>query len=199
MKQTAGPQRRRGATLEREILDAAWEELSVHGWAGLRMGRVATRAGIGKASLYSRWPTKGALVRAALARASEATHHGSEFADTAADLRAALAQLVSALEGPIGEALRGVVAEARTDVAISPSNMTDEVPVQLLADIAAHGQRVGVLPAGDISVRVLNLGYTLVTHYFLMNGRTPTVEALDDIHSLWLVALGYTNPMDTTL
>jgi AcrR family transcriptional regulator len=40
------------------ITAAFFAELGAHGYAGLTMDRVAERAGVGKAALYRRWPSK---------------------------------------------------------------------------------------------------------------------------------------------
>src|SRR6202034_2971411 len=61
----AGATRRRGATLERALLDAAWEELQSSGYARLTMERVAERASTSRAVIYRRWPNRAALVIAA--------------------------------------------------------------------------------------------------------------------------------------
>ena len=58
--------RRRGAVLERAILDAALEQLSTVGWSGLTMEGVAAGAQTGKAAVYRRWPSKEDLVADAL-------------------------------------------------------------------------------------------------------------------------------------
>lgn len=63
--QAASP-RRRGAALERAILDAALEQLSTVGWNGLTMEGVAAGAQTGKAAVYRRWPSKEDLVADAL-------------------------------------------------------------------------------------------------------------------------------------
>ncbi|MBQ0824966.1 TetR/AcrR family transcriptional regulator [Streptomyces tagetis] len=60
------PARRRGAVLERAILDAALEQLGTVGWNGLTMEGVAAGAQTGKAAVYRRWPTKEDLVADAL-------------------------------------------------------------------------------------------------------------------------------------
>lgn len=44
------------------IRDAALEELAAQGYARLSMEAVARRAGVGKAAIYRRWPSKVALV-----------------------------------------------------------------------------------------------------------------------------------------
>ncbi|WP_431035789.1 TetR/AcrR family transcriptional regulator [Streptomyces sp. P6-2-1] len=66
--------RRRGAALERALLDAAWEELSAHGYAGFTMDAVVRRAGTSPPVLYRRWPDRDTLVRAALTHALEGAH-----------------------------------------------------------------------------------------------------------------------------
>jgi AcrR family transcriptional regulator len=58
--------RRRGAVLERAILEAALEQLSTVGWNGLTMEGIAACAQTGKAAVYRRWPSKGDLVADAL-------------------------------------------------------------------------------------------------------------------------------------
>lgn len=62
MDNEPGRRRRRGTNLERAILEAAWAELGDRGWAKFSIQRVADRAGTGKTSIYSRWPTKATLV-----------------------------------------------------------------------------------------------------------------------------------------
>src|ERR1035438_636760 len=60
--------RRRGATLEHAILDAAWEEIAAVGYDQATMGSVAARAGTNKATLYRRWPNRTELLTAAIDR-----------------------------------------------------------------------------------------------------------------------------------
>ncbi len=59
-------QRRRGHVLEEALLDAAWEELTEHGYDEFTIDAVAARAGTSRAVLYRRWPGKPQLVHAAL-------------------------------------------------------------------------------------------------------------------------------------
>ncbi|CAM5724390.1 hypothetical protein SVIOM342S_03175 [Streptomyces violaceorubidus] len=60
------PSRRRGAVLERAILEAALDQLGTVGWNGLTMEGVAAGAQTGKAAVYRRWPSKEDLVADAL-------------------------------------------------------------------------------------------------------------------------------------
>jgi len=65
---SGGKTRRRGAALETALLDAAWDELQVTGYAGLTMEAVADRAGTSRAVLYRRWRNRPELVIAAMRR-----------------------------------------------------------------------------------------------------------------------------------
>ncbi|MGA4837862.1 TetR/AcrR family transcriptional regulator [Streptomyces sp. G45] len=56
------PGRPRSAGVDRAVGRATLELLAETGYAGLRMDAVAARAGVGKAALYRRWPSKAALV-----------------------------------------------------------------------------------------------------------------------------------------
>jgi AcrR family transcriptional regulator len=56
--------RRRGAELERAILDAAWEQLTAEGYEHFTIDTVAARAQTSKPVLYRRWKTREDLLRA---------------------------------------------------------------------------------------------------------------------------------------
>lgn len=61
------PGRPRSERAERAILDAAVDAMGDYGVDGVRCEDVAARAGVGKATLYRRWPGKEDLLIAALA------------------------------------------------------------------------------------------------------------------------------------
>lgn len=73
----AGRPRRPDAT--DAILDAAGHLLLESGYAGLSVDAVAARAGVAKTTIYRRWPSKPALVGAAVERL---TLHAVEAPDT---------------------------------------------------------------------------------------------------------------------
>ncbi|MER6630460.1 TetR/AcrR family transcriptional regulator [Streptomyces sp. NPDC000987] len=103
--------RRRGAVLERAILDAALEQLGTVGWKGLTMEGVAAGAQTGKAAVYRRWPSKEDLV-------ADALKAGLPSVETAPDLgsvRADLLELCRLARGAMfslpGSAVRAVIHE----------------------------------------------------------------------------------------
>lgn len=61
------PGRPRSDRARRVILNATLELLVEHGFDGMSVEAVATRAGVGKATIYRRWSSKQELVAAALA------------------------------------------------------------------------------------------------------------------------------------
>ena len=65
------PGRPRSERAERAIVEATLALLAEHGVEGLSIEAVAARAGVGKATIYRRWPRKEALVVDALARLTE--------------------------------------------------------------------------------------------------------------------------------
>jgi AcrR family transcriptional regulator len=61
-----GRGRPRSAEAEQAILDATLRMLGTHGVAGTTIEGVAADAGVGKTTIYRRWPTKTALILAAI-------------------------------------------------------------------------------------------------------------------------------------
>lgn len=61
-----GRGRPRSAEAEQAILDATLRMLGTHGVAGMTIEGVAADAGVGKTTIYRRWPTKTALILAAI-------------------------------------------------------------------------------------------------------------------------------------
>jgi AcrR family transcriptional regulator len=59
-------ERRRGASLEDAILDAAWEQLTAEGYGHFTIETVAARARTSKPVLYRRWKTSDELLHAAI-------------------------------------------------------------------------------------------------------------------------------------
>ncbi|GHF05735.1 TetR/AcrR family transcriptional regulator [Pseudolysinimonas yzui] len=86
--------RKRDPERDAVILDAALAELAESGYAGMTTDAVAARAGVGKAAMYRRWPSKAELALDAVARLDGATIDPDALPDTGSlrgDLRAILA------------------------------------------------------------------------------------------------------------
>src|SRR5512141_1816297 len=66
---TRAPGRPRRADVEDRVLGAAIELLSERGVDGLTTNAVVERSGVARATVYLRWPTRQALIAAAVRRA----------------------------------------------------------------------------------------------------------------------------------
>ena len=96
-----GPRRRRrqrgrprSKELDASILEATLELASEVGINGMSMDELAQRAGVSKASIYRRWPSKELLVIDAL-RSAMGPLDAVDTGDVGSDLRAILGDLVS--------------------------------------------------------------------------------------------------------
>ncbi|MGW1795767.1 TetR/AcrR family transcriptional regulator [Streptomyces sp. NPDC001984] len=103
--------RRRGAVLERAILDSALEQLSTVGWNGLTMEGVAAGAQTGKAAVYRRWPSKEDLVADALQAGLPRMEEAPDLGSVRDDLLALCRQARQAMFSRPGFALRSVIHE----------------------------------------------------------------------------------------
>lgn len=97
--------RPRDPVVDQRIAEAAIGLFGEQGWAGFSVEAVARRAGVGKASIYLRWPTKQALLLEALRR------HVQGVAEVeASDVRDELVQLgMQLMRHYLGEAGRAAL------------------------------------------------------------------------------------------
>jgi AcrR family transcriptional regulator len=138
---------------QRQILKAAVELMSVHGFDGTSMKQIARAAGIGDATIYKYFPTKERLVlgyfEQAIADALAATFDTSGFDDFA--LQERLQRLVDALLEVL-LADREFVAVARGLAAKSPLLlMGDTLPGKLAIKRAVVGFLDAAEAAGGIA------------------------------------------------
>lgn len=105
--------RPRDPEVDGRITRAAAELFAAQGWAGFSVDAVARRAGVGKASIYLRWPNKEALLVAALSSRLS----GVRDIDTGSvrdDLVALARQVLGTFLGEDGGAVLRLFVEAAT-------------------------------------------------------------------------------------
>ncbi|WP_221349049.1 TetR/AcrR family transcriptional regulator [Streptomyces beigongshangae] len=144
--QAASP-RRRGAVLERAILDAALEQLSTVGWNGLTMEGVAAGAQTGKAAVYRRWSSKEELVADALRAGLPSPEDVPDLGSVRDDLLELCRQARRTMYSRPGFALRSVIhecdaAQARRFQEVILAGVV-EPTVRLLGEVVARGIRRG--------------------------------------------------------
>jgi AcrR family transcriptional regulator len=111
---SAGP-RRRGEAVVTDVLDATLTLLAERGYE-FSVDEVAASAGVHKTSVYRRWPTKPALVAAAIQRIADEEVETSPTTDPLADLERVAVQVARALRRPAGaNALRAALTTAGAD------------------------------------------------------------------------------------
>ncbi|MEV5953812.1 TetR/AcrR family transcriptional regulator [Streptomyces sp. NPDC051987] len=111
--------RRRGAARTEELLRVTLDLAAESGYAGLSIEAVSRRAGVGKHTIYRRWPSKAALLLDALNRVWTSDLDYRDTGDIHADLREQFIRSGSALSRPpIGPVYRAVIAEAQADSAL---------------------------------------------------------------------------------
>lgn len=169
----------------RDVLAAAIDELVEGGWDAVTHARVAARAGYSKATLYTHWPDRLALVRDAFAAFGDMPHH-TPTGDARADL---VGELTS---------FRTAMRERRLDRALAVlAERADPVPelVAVRARFVEEGERplrevlAGVLPAHLVApVSAMLCG--LVVHSVLLRGEGPSDADLAAAVDLVLAGAG---------
>jgi AcrR family transcriptional regulator len=110
--------RPRSTTVHQAILKAARDLLAEEGYAKFSVDRVAARAGVGKQTVYRRWPSKAPLAAEAVLDSARTTVSGvpADTGDIHRDLRSWLYDQVAFLACPQNAALvRALAAAAAED------------------------------------------------------------------------------------
>ena len=166
--------RPRSADRTPTILAATFELIQEVGYDHLRVQDVATRAGVGLATLYRRWPTKRDLVLATLR-----AHDPVELPDPTDDPRADLAALLHALVGKVcgkdANTLPGFLVAMRDDPELAEAFRCEAIGRTRAALRAAIERAVPDAP--DIDLR------TDVVFGYLMFQNVVTGVALDPVHT----------------
>ncbi|WP_437763724.1 TetR/AcrR family transcriptional regulator [Sorangium sp. So ce281] len=166
-------QRRRGAELEADLLDATWEELVGVGFANLTMESVAARARTGIAVLYRRWANKDELVLAAIQhRRDESPVAVPDTGALRSDLLAHLTALSDALAGFFAIAAAAAFSGLLAGTGLTPSQVRDKVMGTQKPRVRVPYQRAhdrGEINLERIPSAVLALPYDLVRHDLLMD------------------------------
>lgn len=141
-----GRGRPRDAHVHQAILDATRGLLTERGYDGVTMDRVAADAGVGKQTVYRRWPSKAPLVAEAVL---DAYGPGESFplpntGDIAADLRTWLIEHGEFLAEPAGATL------VRALIATAIANPDDQSLYALLARPQREGLVQRLTVAADV-------------------------------------------------
>ncbi|MFD4421997.1 TetR/AcrR family transcriptional regulator [Agromyces sp. NPDC058484] len=166
--------RRRGEALDTAILEAALDELAEVGYAGLTMERVAERARTGKASIYRRWPTRMELTLDAVRHAMPDPTSPPDTGSLRGDLLALLRESAALMDGPPGEALRGLLGDALADQQRMRElrRRSHGSGVTAMTEIARRAVARAEIDPADVTPIRLEAGHSMLRQHFLFNG-TP--------------------------
>lgn len=164
-----GPSRRRGAALEAAILDAAWADLTAHGYAGMTLEAVATRAGTSRPVLHRRWPNRARLATAALARHFALNPIDiPDLGSVSAELRLLLRRLSDRARPDVVRlllAMTGDLADASSNLADVREAITNG---RLIRTILDRGIARGEVDPDRLTPRITALPADLARHEALM-------------------------------
>jgi AcrR family transcriptional regulator len=165
-------------------MDAAMELMLDRGVAAMTVDAVAAAAGVSKATIYRRWPSKETLAMDALYRNWEAAPHSGDTGSLREDLRNLLwpwARLVT--RRPYGRVIAGLLVEVLTepDFALAYRARFVEQRRDHGRLILQHAIGRGDIPAHARVEVVLDLLYGPIYHR-LLHGHAPLDEGfVDDV------------------
>jgi len=177
-------ERRRGAALEQALLDAAWEELTEHGYARFTMDAVVKRAGTSPPVLYRRWSDRDELVRAAIAHVLR--EHILEVPDTGS-LRGDVLTLmreINATRLPLVTVMSVYLASYYQETGTRPVDLFDpsttgrREAVDVLFDRAVDR---GEITPELLTERIKSLPFDLLRHEFLTTFAPVPDHVLEEI------------------
>jgi AcrR family transcriptional regulator len=189
--------RPRSAEADRAIMNAATELLAERGLGGLSMEEVAARAGVGKATVYRRWPSRGALALDAFLAEFQEQQPLPDTGTFRGDLLAALrGWMRSVTRTPAGRMLAGLIAEAQRDPALAVA-WREQVIEPLRARNAVLVRRAierGEVPAGTDTDVVLDLLFGAGYHRLLHGHRPLTDQFARRVVDVVVAGVGATGP-----
>jgi AcrR family transcriptional regulator len=176
-----GPARRgrpRSQQADRAILEAAAQILAERGFGGMTMEEVASRAGVGKTTIYRRWSSRGTLALdaflAEFRRQQPPTDTGTLRGDLLAALRAWIRSVTRTSAGPI---LAGLIAEAQQDPELAVAwreRVVERLRVQHRTILDRAVARGDIAAETDYEV-VLDLLFGAAYHR-LLHGHQPLTD-----------------------
>ena len=183
--------RRRGDALNSAIFAATIAELAELGYAELTMKGIAHRASASKGSLYRRWPSLADLVVDAISYGAFGDEAPPmELPDTGSvrgDVLGFLRGFAGKLNGPSGEAIRGLMTEILRDPDLMRviHNRFIEPVTDVMMEALRRGVVRGEVRPTALTPRVATVGPDLLRHHVLLNG-TPVedpvlVEIVDEV------------------
>ncbi|MGQ4713610.1 TetR/AcrR family transcriptional regulator [Streptomyces anulatus] len=193
MTDTPATPRRRGAARTEALLQVTLDLAAEVGYAGLSIEAVGRRAGVGKHTIYRRWPSMSALLVDALSRVWTSGLDYRDTGDVRADLREQFLRSGLALSSPpIGPVYRAVIAEAQADSMLRATlheRFLVTVEQSTLARIT-RAQRTGELTAEANLEFAAEVLCGALYYRSLLSTRPIDEHAVDGLLDMFMTAYG---------
>ena len=176
--------RPRSQEADRAILTATVDLLAERGLDGMSIEEVAARAGVGKATIYRRWPSKGLLALDAFVVSFAEQQPLPDTGTLRGDLVAALSAWVRAVTGTsMGRMLTGLIAEAQYDPDLRAAwrdRVLEPLRAQyrIMLDRAAARGEIRLSVDQDV---VLDLFFGSAQHRLLLGHLPLTEDFIDEV------------------
>ena len=174
--------RPRSQEADQAILTATVELLADRGLSAMSIEEVATRAGVGKTTIYRRWPSKGLLALDAFVTSFREAQPPNDTGTLRGDLLAALRAWVRAVtQTPMGPMLTSLIAAAQHDPELRGAwrdRVLEPLRVQHRVMLDRAVER-GEIPATVDPDVVLDLFFGAAEHRLLL-GHLPMTDAFID-------------------
>jgi AcrR family transcriptional regulator len=184
--------RPRSQEADRAILTAAVELLAERGLAAMSIEEVAARAGVGKTTIYRRWPSKGLLALDAFVASFREVQPLPDTGTLRGDLLAALHAWVRAVtQTPMGSMLTGLIAEAQHDQELRGAwrdRMLEPLRTQHRIMLDRAVSRGEMAPSVDREV-VLDLFFGAAEHRLLLGHLPMSDDFITDVVDVILAGI----------
>lgn len=165
----------------RAIRGAALSLLVEKGFADVTIESIAARAGVGKATVYRRWPCKADLIVHAFFETVAPRVRIGDSGDLRADFRQQMRLVVREMAGPNGRALATLLACTQMDATLGEAFRTRWLAVRRSEGRMAleRGIERGELPRGTDPALVLDALYSPL-NFRLLAGHGPLTAEFSD-------------------
>jgi AcrR family transcriptional regulator len=163
--------RRRGAELERAILDAAWEQLIAEGYEHFTIDTVAARAQTSKPVLYRRWNTREDLLRATVRHRGAADSPPSPDTGTLRGDLLALLTHANTNHNPMVALVSGMLGSYYNQTSPTPAELRDAFLSQrgsAVEQVVNRAVERGEIDPARLTPRIINLPFDLFRHEMMM-------------------------------
>ncbi|MFD3700436.1 TetR/AcrR family transcriptional regulator [Streptomyces sp. NPDC058646] len=181
---------RRSEKARQAIISAAFEICAERGFIATTIEAIATRAGVGKTTIYRWWPSKAAILLEGVDMHRNASAGYPDTGDIRADLVTQTTNVMRLFETEFGEIWRGLIAAAQTEeVAAEGVRRILRGSIDQCVDRLAKARDAGqIRPDLDLELAV-ELIYGPIYHTWLLRTRPVPPAFMQSVLAALMPAL----------